>query len=75
MRASHAAIIQLLSDGALVPRLDINATRIDNLTQVSVNALAEWLASLRKCANHLRKDPLFIPVQVAGDNRFGSVYM
>ncbi|KAL1689446.1 glycoside hydrolase family 13 and glycosyltransferase family 5 protein [Schizophyllum commune] len=59
----------------VVTRLDIDAIRIDKSTQVSVDALAEWSASLRKCANDLGKDNFFIPGEVTGGDHFGSIYI
>ena len=59
----------------VVTRLDIDAIRIDKSTQVSADALAEWSASLRKCANDLGKDNFYIPGEVTGGDHFGSIYM
>ncbi|KAL1701405.1 glycoside hydrolase family 13 and glycosyltransferase family 5 protein [Schizophyllum commune] len=58
-----------------INKLDIDAIRIDKATQVTVDALASWAASTRACAADLGKDNFFIPGEVTGGDRFGSLYI
>lgn len=58
-----------------IKALDIDAIRIDKATQVTVDALAQWSASTRACASRLGKENFFIPGEVTGGDRFGSLYM
>ncbi|KAH8833661.1 modular protein with glycoside hydrolase family 13 and glycosyltransferase family 5 domains [Flagelloscypha sp. PMI_526] len=57
-----------------IKALDIDAIRIDKATQVTVDALAEWASSTRSCAKDLGKNNFFIPGEVTGGDRFGSLY-
>lgn len=58
-----------------IKALDFDAIRIDKATQVTVDALASWSASTRACAAKLGKTNFFIPGEVTGGDRFGSLYM
>lgn len=55
--------------------LDIDAIRIDKATQVTVDALASWASHTRACAAELGKTNFFIPGEVTGGDRFGSLYL
>ncbi|KIY43381.1 glycoside hydrolase family 13 and glycosyltransferase family 5 protein [Fistulina hepatica ATCC 64428] len=59
----------------VIKALDIDAIRIDKATQVTVDALAEWASSTRACASALGKTNFFIPGEVTGGDRFGSLYI
>ncbi len=58
-----------------IKALDIDAIRIDKATQVTVDALASWASNTRACAAQVGKNNFFIPGEVTGGDRFGSLYM
>ncbi|KAJ8521655.1 hypothetical protein ONZ45_g1682 [Pleurotus djamor] len=58
-----------------IKALDIDAIRVDKATQVTLDALAEWASSTRACAADLGKKNFFIPGEVTGGDRFGSLYL
>lgn len=58
-----------------IKTLDIDAIRIDKATQVTLDALAEWASGARACAAELGKKNFFIPGEVTGGDRFGSLYL
>jgi alpha-1,3-glucan synthase len=57
-----------------IQALDIDAIRIDKSTQVTVDALAQWAASVRQCATRLGKNNFYITGEVTGGDTFGSLY-
>lgn len=57
-----------------IKALDIDSIRIDKATQVTIDALADWASSTRNCAKDLGKNNFFIPGEVTGGDRFGSLY-
>ncbi|KIK71072.1 glycosyltransferase family 5 protein [Collybiopsis luxurians FD-317 M1] len=59
----------------VITALDIDAIRIDKATQVTVDALATWASTTRKCAHDLGKTNFYIPGEVTGGDTFGSVYL
>jgi len=58
-----------------IKALDIDAIRVDKATQVTVDGLASWASSTRACAANFGKKNFFIPGEVTGGDRFGSLYM
>jgi alpha-1,3-glucan synthase len=58
----------------VIQALDIDAIRIDKSTQVTVDALAHWAASVRQCANSLGKNNFYITGEVTGGDTFGSLF-
>jgi alpha-1,3-glucan synthase len=58
-----------------IQALDIDAIRIDKATQLTAKALAEWASSTRACAAALGKKNFFIPGEVTGGDRLGSLYL
>ncbi|KAG8842358.1 Cell wall alpha-1,3-glucan synthase ags1, partial [Serendipita sp. 411] len=59
----------------VIEALDIDGIRIDKATQVSLDALADWTTSTHACANSVGKHNFFIPGEVTGGDRFGSLYI
>ncbi|KAJ3985674.1 modular protein with glycoside hydrolase family 13 and glycosyltransferase family 5 domains [Lentinula detonsa] len=59
----------------VIKALDIDAIRIDKATQVTVDALAAWASTTRKCAYDLGKTNFYIPGEVTGGDTFGSIYI
>lgn len=59
----------------LITALDIDAIRIDKATQVTVDALATWANTTRKCAFDLGKENFYIPGEVTGGDTYGSIYL
>jgi alpha-1,3-glucan synthase len=57
-----------------IQALDIDAVRIDKSTQVTVDALAQWASSVRRCATSLGKNNFYITGEVTGGDTFGSLY-
>jgi alpha-1,3-glucan synthase len=55
--------------------LDIDGFRFDKATQATVDAQAEFGASLRQCAKALGKGNFFMPGEITGGNTFGSIYL
>ncbi len=55
--------------------LDVDGFRIDKATQITVDALGDFSASIRECARSVGKDNFFIPGEITGGNTFGSVYL
>jgi alpha-1,3-glucan synthase len=58
-----------------IKTLDFDAIRIDKSTQVTVDALAAWVAGTRNCAYDLGKRNFLITGEVTGGDTFGSLYM
>jgi alpha-1,3-glucan synthase len=58
-----------------ITALDIDAIRVDKSTQVTVDALADWAASTRKCATNLGKKNFLITGEVTGGDDFGALYI
>lgn len=58
-----------------IEALDIDGIRIDKATQVTLDALADWTTSTHACAKRLGKRNFFIPGEVTGGDRFGSLYI
>lgn len=59
----------------VIEALDIDAIRIDKATQVTLDALAEWTTATHACAKRFGKNNFFIPGEVTGGDRFGSIYL
>lgn len=55
--------------------LDIDGFRFDKSTQATVDALAEFSASLRECARSNGKENFFLAGEITGGNTFGSIYL
>ncbi|PVF98937.1 putative cell wall alpha-1,3-glucan synthase [Serendipita vermifera] len=58
-----------------IEAMDIDGIRIDKATQVTLDALADWTTSTHTCAKTFGKDNFFIPGEVTGGDRFGSLYI
>ncbi|KAG8934063.1 Cell wall alpha-1,3-glucan synthase ags1 [Tulasnella sp. 418] len=58
-----------------IKALDFDGIRIDKATQVTVQALADWTTHTHKCAGEVGKNNFFIPGEVTGGDRFGSLYI
>ncbi len=54
--------------------LDFDGIRIDKSTQVTLDALAEWTAAARVCANNVGKNNFYIGGEVTGGDTFGALY-
>ena len=54
--------------------LDFDGIRIDKATQVTLDALARWTTHTHECAAAVGKTNFFIPGEVTGGDRFGSLY-
>jgi alpha-1,3-glucan synthase len=59
----------------VIQALDIDAIRIDKATQVTLDALADWTTATHACAKAVGKNNFFIPGEVTGGDRFGSLYL
>ncbi|TFK29967.1 alpha-1,3-glucan synthase [Coprinopsis marcescibilis] len=59
----------------LIKAIDIDAIRIDKATQVTVDGMAAWAASTRRCAKDLGKDNFFIPGEITGGDTFSALYI
>jgi alpha-1,3-glucan synthase len=58
-----------------IAMLDIDGFRYDKATQVTVDAMASYAATVRECARKLGKDNFFLPGEITGSNSFGSIYL
>jgi alpha-1,3-glucan synthase len=58
----------------VIEALDIDGIRIDKATQITLDAVADWTTSTHECAKALGKSNFFIPGEVTGGDRFGSLY-
>jgi alpha-1,3-glucan synthase len=58
-----------------IEAMDIDGIRIDKATQVTLDALADWTTSTHACAKNVGKHNFFIPGEVTGGDRFGSLYI
>ncbi|EPX71067.1 alpha-1,3-glucan synthase Mok13 [Schizosaccharomyces octosporus yFS286] len=58
----------------VISSLDIDGFRIDKATQITVDFLASWAASVRECAGKYNKKNFFIPGEVTGSSSYGSIY-
>jgi alpha-1,3-glucan synthase len=58
-----------------ISMLDIDGFRLDKATQVTVDALAEFGASVRSCARNLGKENFFVTGEITGGDTFGSIYL
>ncbi|EIN07319.1 modular protein with glycoside hydrolase family 13 and glycosyltransferase family 5 domains [Punctularia strigosozonata HHB-11173 SS5] len=58
-----------------ISALDLDAIRVDKSTQMTVDGLADWGASTRKCAADLGKKNFLITGEVTGGDTFGALYL
>jgi alpha-1,3-glucan synthase len=58
-----------------VEMLDVDGFRFDKATQITIDALADHNAAVRKCAANVGKDNFFLPGEITGGNSYGSIYI
>lgn len=59
----------------MIEALDIDGTRIDKATQLTVDFAAKWSNGTRTCARQHGKNNFFIPGEIVGGDVFGSLYI
>lgn len=77
LREWNPAVMAKLKNFACVAlkALDFDAIRIDKSTQVTLDAIADWAASARACAESVGKKNFYITGEITGGDTFGSLYM